>query len=95
MKVVSMKTLLKFFATDGDKIDAVKVTSFKKVGFNDMEGNKYEFNAKIMTTDRYKNIFLTVETNDTYLYDREDYFEDENMEFTKENITEWLNAILA
>lgn len=95
MKVVSMQTLFKFFATDGDKINEVKATSFAYTGFNNMVGNKYEFNLKIMTTAKYKNIFLTVETNGTYLYDCEDYFEDENMEFTKENITEWLNAILA
>lgn len=94
MKTVSMKTLLKFFATDGDKINEVKVTSFNRIGFNEMKGSLYDFNIKIFTTDKYKNLFLNVETNSSYLEDCEEYFEKENV-YNKENITEWLNAILA
>lgn len=94
MKTVSMKTLLKFFNTDGDKINEVKVTSFNRIGFNEMEGSLYDFNIKIFTTDKYKNLFLNVETNSSWLEDCEEYFEKENV-YNKENITEWLNAILA
>lgn len=94
MKTVSMKTLLKFFNTDGDKINEVKVTSFNRIGFNEMEGSLYDFNIKTFTTDKYKNLFLNVETNSSWLEDCEEYFEKENV-YNKENITEWLNAILA
>lgn len=94
MKTVTMKTLLTFFATDGDKINEVKVTSFNRAGFNDMEGNKYEFNLKIFTTDKYKNLFLKVETNSSYLCDCEEYLEKEDI-YNRESITEWLNATLA
>lgn len=94
MKTVTLDTLFKFFNTDGDKIDSVKVTSFKKVGFNNMEGNKYEFNLKVFTTHKYQNLFLQVETNGTYLCDCEEYLEREDI-YNKESITEWLNAILA
>ena len=93
MKVVSMKTLLKFFNTDGDKIEKVKVTKFTHTGFNEMEGNTFDFNLKVFTTAKYANLLLNVETNGTYLEDCEEYFESEDI-YNKEKVTEWLNAIL-
>lgn len=94
MKTVTLPTLFKFFAKDGDKIDGVKVTQFIRTGFNEMEGSTYELNVKVFTTSKYKNLLLKVETNGTYLEDCEEYFEDENV-YNKEKMTEWLNAILA
>ena len=94
MKTVTLNTLFKFFADNGDKIEQVKVTKFTHTGFNEMEGNTFEFNVKLFTTKKYKNLLLNVETNNSYLEDCEEYFKSEEI-YNKESITEWLNAILS
>lgn len=57
-------------------VDEVKVTSVERGAFNDMEGYTYVitvkfFGKKISETRGYKNKFIQIVTNSTYLEDIE------------------------
>lgn len=57
-------------------VDEVKATSVKRGAFNDMEGYTYVitvkfFGKKISETRGYKNKFIQIVTNSTYLEDIE------------------------
>ena len=48
-------------------IEGVRVTSCQEVGFNDMEGTKYEYGVKIITKQGWKNKQIKVSINSSYL----------------------------
>lgn len=57
-------------------VDEVKATSVKRGAFNDMEGYTYVitvkfFGKKISETRGYKNKFIQIVTNSTYMEDLE------------------------
>lgn len=80
----SLNNVYKFMSGNKELIKDFKITSFKQVSFNNMEGYIYQLNIKIVTIDGYKNKLLKVVTNSTYL--------DEMGETIKDfqyNLTDW------
>ena len=48
-------------------IQEIKVTKITELDFNDMEGQTYQINFKIVTVDGYKNKILKCLTNSSHL----------------------------
>ncbi|HFI0151348.1 TPA: hypothetical protein ACGO3A_002234 [Streptococcus suis] len=69
------------------KIKSFKVTSIKELYWNDMEGQNYQINIKMITEDGYKNKLLKVLTNSSYLED----FEGDNL---AEELEDYFNGLL-
>lgn len=63
----SLDDVYKFMSNNKELIKDFKITSFKQVSFNQMEGYIYRLNIKLTTIDGYKNKLLKVVTNSTYL----------------------------
>lgn len=88
MTTASYNDTVKFVSNNKKLIDGVKVTRFEKTGFNDMEGNQFSINVKIIAVDGYKNKLFTMLTNSTYMEDFDaDYGE------MKEELQDCLNTI--
>lgn len=68
------------------QVKQIKVTSIKKIGFNDMEGNQLQVNVKFLSNDGYRNRLFRVFTNSSVL----DWYELE----TKEEIADFLESCL-
>lgn len=84
MKIGTLKQMNEFVTDNHEKIEKVKVTKIIKTHFNDMEGNNYLANVKIITPNGYKNKLLQVTFNDSYL----EWYQEEVEEF--ETVEEWL-----
>lgn len=69
MKMCCLDCLCSWLQDNSRFIEYVKVTNIKHIGFNTLEGNKYECNVKIITKECYKNKLLTFTINSTYLDD--------------------------
>ena len=69
-------------------IKEIKVTKITELDFNDMEGQNYKINVKIVTVDGYKNKILKCLTNSSYLDGLE-----ENQTI-QEYLEEYLNEML-
>lgn len=85
----SLDNVYKFMSENKELIKDFKITSFKQVSFNQMEGYIYRLNIKLTTIDGYKNKLLKVVTNSTYL--------DEMGETIKDfqyNLTDWYATAL-
>ena len=85
----SLDNVYKFMNENKELIKDFKITSFKQVSFNQMEGYIYRLNIKLTTIDGYKNKLLKVVTNSTYL--------DEMGETIKDfqyNLTDWYYTAL-
>lgn len=72
--MTDLQNLYNFMEENKDKIEGFKITHFEKVGFNEMEGGIYQINAKVITTEKYRNKLIKILTNSTYL---EDFYNDE------------------
>lgn len=71
-----------------DKIEYVKVTRFENVSFNEMEGNNYNYNLKIVTVDGYKNkLWKDNSTNSSYF----DWY---GLDESKEGLQEYFDNAL-
>lgn len=69
-------------------IKEIKVTKITELGFNNMEGQNYQINFKIVTVDGYKNKLLKCLTNSSYLDEWEDG------QTLQEYLEEYLNELL-
>lgn len=80
-KYYNLDALYNFMNSDNrELVENIKVTSVTKLGFNQMEGNRYQINFKIITKDGYQNKLIRVLTNTTYLESYEpDYLFFENI----------------
>lgn len=73
---------------DHGLIKEIKVTKITELDFNNMEGQNYQINLKLVTVDGYKNKLLKCLTNSTYLDDWED------TQTLQEYLEEYLNGLL-
>lgn len=88
--MLTLDTVYQFMSENKELIKDFKITSFKQVSFNQMEGYIYRLNIKLTTIDGYKNKLLKVVTNSAYL--------DEMGETIKDfqyNLTDWYYTALA
>lgn len=93
-KFYKLETVIDFFNKEHEKIDGVKFTSFKILGFNEMEGYQYIVNFKMFMKKPYKNKILPI-----VIYSGDfDYgpvynmiFEDEIFEKMQNEEIEWDN----
>ena len=69
-------------------IKEIKVTKITELDFNNMEGQNYQINFKIVTVDGYKNKILKCLTNSSYL----DGWEENQT--IQEYLEEYLNEML-
>lgn len=88
MQAINFNEATDFISSNSKVIDKVKVTNIKRYGFNCYEGNQVEINVKLLTDEKHENKLFTIETNDTYTED----FDRDN---EKEDLTEYLNALVA
>lgn len=82
----SLDNAYKFMSENKELIKDFKITSFKQVSFNQMEGYIYRLNIKLTTIDGYKNKLLKVVTNSTYL--------DVPIKDFQYNLTDWYYTAL-
>lgn len=90
MAYYTLDAVINFVSDYAKDIQGVKITHFKRYGFNDMEGGQYQINFKIITAPKYRNKLIKVLTNSTYL---EDYDGDTAQE-VKEELEENINFLL-
>jgi len=88
MQAINFNEATDFISSNSKVIDEVKVTSIKRYGFNEMEGNQVDINVKLLTDKKHKNKLFTIETNDTYM-------EEFNRDNEKEDLTDYLNVLVA
>ena len=69
-------------------IKEIKVTKITELDFNNIEGQNYQINFKIVTVDGYKNKILKCLTNSSYL---EEWEENQTLQ---EYIEEYINEML-
>ena len=69
-------------------IKEIKVTKITELDFNNMEGQNYQINFKLITIDGYKNKLLKCLTNSSYL---EEWQDDQTLQ---EYLEEYINALL-
>jgi len=74
LTTTSISNLADFIAHNAKNIDSLKVTSFKRYGFNEMEGYQWDIVVKLYTAPRFRDKLIKLETNDSYM---EDYWETE------------------
>ena len=69
-------------------IKGIKVTKITELDFNNIEGQNYQINFKIVTVDGYKNKILKCLTNSSYL---DELGENQTLQ---EYLEEYLNEML-
>lgn len=69
MKMCCLDCLCAWLQDYSKFIDYAKVTNIKKIGFNNLEGNKYICNVKVIAKEGFKNKLLSFTINSTYLDD--------------------------
>ena len=69
-------------------IREIKVTKITELDFDNMEGQNYQINFKLITIDGYKNKLLKCLTNSSYL---EEWQDDQTLQ---EYLEEYINALL-
>lgn len=98
MKAYTMNAVTEFIQSNSDNINEVKVTKVVTNGFNDMEGMNYLANVKILTSDKYQNMFIQLVTNSTYTQEFEEYIPyDDSMDYldyVKNALREYLSNLI-
>lgn len=87
MKVYNFDSICQWLYNYKNFIDYVKVTNINCMGFNDIEGNKFICNMRIVTNKGYKNKLLSFYINFSYL-------DDSLTEISKDCLNEYLNNCL-
>lgn len=88
MQAINFNEATDFISSNSKVIDEVKVTSIKRYGFNEMEGDQVDINVRLLTDKKHKNKLFTIMTNDTYM---EDFDRDDE----KKDLAEYLNVLVA
>lgn len=69
MKICCLDCLCAWLQDYLNFIEYVKVTNIEHLGFNNLEGNKYKCNVKIIAKKGFQNKLLSFTINGTYLDD--------------------------
>lgn len=87
MKICCLDCLCAWLQDHSKFIDYAKVTNIKKIGFNNLEGNIYTCNVKVIAKNGFKNKLLSFTINSTYL-------DDSLKEISIDALNEYLNNCL-